>query len=115
MTILVVDDEPAIRSLVETILKAAGHTVILASNGLEGVALYRSSPTQFDLVLTDLGMPVMDGHQLVKLIRETSASARIICMSGYTDRPIPANVEFLQKPFEPSVLRACVDNVLCRS
>ncbi|HXA53218.1 MAG TPA: response regulator [Candidatus Acidoferrum sp.] len=114
MTILVVDDEPAVRSLVEAILKGAGHSVSLASNGLEGVSLYRSSPTRFDLVLTDLGMPVMDGHQLVKLIRETNASARIICMSGYTDLPLPANVDFLQKPFAPSDLRACVDNVLCR-
>jgi two-component system, cell cycle sensor histidine kinase and response regulator CckA len=114
MTILVVDDEAAIRSLVETILKGAGHTVILASNGLEGISLYRSSPERFDLVLTDLGMPVMDGHQLVKLIRETNASARIICMSGYTNEAMPANVEFLQKPFAPSVLRACVDNVLCQ-
>jgi CheY-like chemotaxis protein len=114
MTILVVDDEPAIRSLVEMILKSAGHTVILASNGLEGIALYRSSPERFDLVLTDLGMPVMDGHQLVKLIHATNANARIICMSGYTDQPIPDNVEFLKKPFDPGSLRACVDDILCR-
>jgi two-component system, cell cycle sensor histidine kinase and response regulator CckA len=114
MTILVVDDEPAIRSLVEMILKGADYAVVCAENGVEGVSLYRSSPDRFDLVLTDLEMPVMDGRQLIRLVRQTRASVKIICMSGYTDRPIPANIEFLQKPFSPSALRACVDKVLCR-
>ena len=114
MTILVVDDEPAIRTLVEMILKEADYVVVCASNGLEGVSLYRSSPDRFDLVLTDLEMPVMDGHQLIQLVRETRTGAKIICMSGYTDRDLPAGVEFLQKPFSPSALRECVDKVLCR-
>jgi|SRR5450759_4316863 len=111
-TILVVDDEKPIRTLIALILRSAGHNVIAASNGVEGVALFRSSPDRFDLILTDLEMPIMNGHQLVKLVRETNASANIICMSGYTNEPIPANTEFLQKPFTSDLLRARVDKLL---
>ena len=111
-TILVVDDEKPIRTLIALILRSAGHAVIAASNGVEGVAVFRSSPDRFDIILTDLKMPVLNGHQLVKLVRQTSASAKIICMSGYTDEPIPASTEFLQKPFTPDVLRALVDKLL---
>jgi hypothetical protein len=60
-TILVVEDEEAIRQLVSVVLEAAGHEVIAASNGVEGIALFRSSPDRFALILTDLKMPVMDG------------------------------------------------------
>jgi CheY-like chemotaxis protein len=82
-TILVVEDERAIRELISAILRSAGHQIITASNGMEGIALFRSSPERFDLILTDLEMPVMNGHQLIKLARETNAGAKIICMSGY--------------------------------
>lgn len=113
-TILVVDDERAIRELISVILRSAGHQIIAASNGIEGIALFRSSPERFDLILTDLQMPVMNGHELIKLARETSASAKIICMSGYTDEPLPARIEFLQKPFQPAVLLARVSEMLNR-
>jgi two-component system, cell cycle sensor histidine kinase and response regulator CckA len=109
VTILVVEDEPGIRALVAAVLERAGHQAVVASNGLEGISLFRSSPERFDLVLTDLAMPVMDGHQLVQLIRETSPGARIICMSGYSERDIPPGVEFLPKPFQPSSLVACLE------
>jgi CheY-like chemotaxis protein len=88
--------------------------VIVASNGLEGIALYRSSPDRFELVLTDLQMPLMNGQQFVRLARETSSRVKIICMSGFTGEPIPENTEFLQKPFSPIDLRACVDKLLAR-
>ena len=111
-TILVADDEEAIRVLVSAILKAAGHQVITAANGLEAVALYRSSPDQFDLVITDVHMPVMDGYQAVDLIRESRRDARIICMSAHAENGVPAGVEFLEKPFGVAGLRACVEKVL---
>jgi CheY-like chemotaxis protein len=111
-TILVVDDEEAIRKLIAVILQSAGHVVVSASNGVEAVALFRSSPDEFDLILTDLRMPVMDGHQLVTLVRRTSPDTKIICMSGYADDPIPARTEFLPKPFLPDALRERVDKLL---
>jgi CheY-like chemotaxis protein len=111
-TILVVEDDEIFRTSVATMLKRAGHAVVTASNGVEGVALFRSSPNQFDLVLTDLQMPVMDGHQLIKLVRETSARTKIICMSGGTDESIPTNTEFLPKPFGRNSLYESVNKLL---
>jgi two-component system cell cycle sensor histidine kinase/response regulator CckA len=111
-TILLIDDEQAIRQLVDSMLRSAGHDVVTASNGLEGIALFRSSPDRFNLVLTDLQMPTMNGQQFVRLARETSACVKIICMSGFTSEAIPENTEFLQKPFSAAALRACVDKLL---
>ena len=111
-TILVVDDEEIIRTPVARILRRAGFTVVTASSGLEGLALFRSSPDRFDIIITDIQMPIMDGHQLVKLVRETSAGVKIICMSSCMGKPIPANTEFLQKPFQMKALCACVDKLL---
>ena len=114
-TILVVDDDETFRSPIADILRRAGHTVLTASIGAEGVALYRSSPDLFQIVLTDLQMPTMDGHQLVELVRETNSRAKIICMSGGIAKRIPANTEFLRKPFRASEVRACVDRLLHQS
>lgn len=111
-TILLIDDERAVRELISAILRSAGHDVVPASNGLEGISLFRSSPDRFDLVLTDLQMPTMNGHQFVRLARETKPWAKIICMSGFTSEAIPENTEFLQKPFAATALRACVDQLL---
>src|ERR1700751_6454778 len=111
-TILVVDDEAAFRTPVAEILRRDGHRAFTAANGAEGVALYRSSPHLFHIVLTDLQMPTMDGNQLVELVRETNSRAKIICMSGGIAKRIPANTEFLQKPFRAVALSACVDRLL---
>lgn len=111
-TILVVDDEEQIRTLVAVILRSAGHTVLTASNGLEGVALFRSTPDRFDIILTDLEMPVITGRQLVEMTRATRPGVKIICMSGYSGEPVPPETEFLKKPFDVHALRACVDKVL---
>ncbi len=114
-TILLVDDDEGFRTPVAEILRRAGHIVVTASNGVEGVALYRSSPDLFHVVLTDLRMPTMDGYQLVELLRETNSTMKIICMSGGLAKRIPANTEFLQKPFGASALCACVDKLLHES
>src|SRR5262245_16741904 len=110
--VLVADDEPAIRSLAILILKSAGHAVVAAGNGLEAIALYRGTPEQYDLVITDLDMPVMDGYQLILLIRETKPAAKIIAMSGNPARELPAAISFLPKPFTPQQLRDLCGTVL---
>jgi two-component system cell cycle sensor histidine kinase/response regulator CckA len=94
------------------LLRSAGHRVVAAANGAEAISLYRYSPDRYDVVLTDLTMPVMGGVELVKLVRQTRPEAKVICMSGYADDALPEGVEFLAKPFEPSELVACVDKVL---
>ena len=106
--VLAVDDEEGIRKLVTLILAADGHEVLTACNGVEGIALYRSYPDRIQLVITDMKMPVMDGAELVHLIRETRPEAKIICMSGYTETAFPDGVTVLWKPFKPDELRECV-------
>ena len=110
--ILIADDDEGIRALAAHILRSAGHDVLTAGNGLEEVSLYRSNPDRFDVVLTDVTMPVMDGIQAVKLIRQTKPSARVVCMSGYTEKELPVGIAFLQKPFTAVTLRACIDKLL---
>jgi len=109
--ILVADDEEMILHLVSGILKSAGHDTVEAHNGLEAVSLFRSYPKRFDLVITDLKMPTMDGFQAVKLIRETRPAMKIICMSGYSEA-FPSDVVCLAKPFLPRNLIEAVEKTL---
>ena len=113
--VLVADDEQPVRSVASWTLESHGHQVLTASNGVEAVALFRSSPDSIDLVVTDLKMPVMDGHEVVRLIRETRSNAKIICTSGFTDEHCPPDVVFLPKPFTPNELRATVNRLLGNS
>ena len=111
-TILVAEDEKAIRSLISIALTAAGHEVLTAVNGLEAATLFRSFPASVDLVITDLQMPVMDGYELVRLIQQDRPGAKIICMTGYAERGCPPGTTVLQKPFLPSQIRELVEQHL---
>jgi len=113
-TILVVDDEGSIRSLLALILKSEGHEVLTASNGLEGTALFRSFRSSIDLVITDMVMPNMDGYELVRLIQHDQPDARIICMSGYSDEGCPPGASWLAKPFAPKRVVDMVNEALLR-
>ncbi|MFZ5774749.1 MAG: response regulator transcription factor [Thermodesulfobacteriota bacterium] len=79
-TILVIDDEETIRSLLDTVLTGAGHTVLVASDGAAGLALCRRS--QADLIITDIVMPDIDGLELITQIRQERPAATIVAMSG---------------------------------
>jgi CheY-like chemotaxis protein len=78
--ILVIEDEDLVRLTVKKILQAAGHQVVEARSGLEGLASYKRSPC--DLVITDLIMPDMDGVTTIKELKRDFPSARVIATSG---------------------------------
>jgi two-component system chemotaxis response regulator CheY len=78
--ILVVDDDQAIRLLLRAMLERRGHAVVEAKNGDEGLQYYRATPT--DLVITDIQMPVMDGLQMMKKLRDDFPTAKIIAISA---------------------------------
>jgi two-component system, chemotaxis family, chemotaxis protein CheY len=78
--ILVVDDDNAIRLLLRSMLERRGHSVVEAENGAEGLQYYRTAPA--DLVITDIQMPVMDGLQMIKALRDDFPTAKIIAISG---------------------------------
>ena len=78
--ILVVDDDNAVRLLLRSMLERRGHSVVEAENGAEGLQYYRTAPA--DLVITDIQMPVMDGLQMIKALRDDFPTAKIIAISG---------------------------------
>jgi len=105
--ILIVDDDLEIRELVANVARAAGFQAICAANGQEAISALDASSGYIDLIVTDLTMPIMDGHQLIRLSRKLCPEIRIVCMSGYSDR-VPLGVAFLHKPFTVSILSTAI-------
>jgi DNA-binding response OmpR family regulator len=115
--ILVIDDDPDMRAMLEQTLKAAGHEVISAADGREGVMRHRTSPA--DLVITDLYMPIQDGVETIREFRIRFPAVAIIAISGRTNSgtmlSIAQNlsaVGVLQKPFLADELIVAVERAL---
>ena len=115
-TILVAEDEPAVRALVRTTLERQGYRVLEARDGGEALALAHEYSGRIDLLLTDVAMPVMDGRELASRLRHSFTGLRVIYMSGYVDdvlRPMEARSgPFFQKPFTGTALAQLVREVL---
>ena len=79
-TILIIDDEEGIRALLRTTLEAAGHQVMEAANGRQGLALYRHRPT--DLIITDILMPELNGLDMLLELTREFLHAKVIATSG---------------------------------
>jgi len=88
-TILLVDDEPAVREVQRRVLEAEGYVVTEAGNGLEGIAAL-SQPAQFDLLLADLEMPGLGGDEMVRQIRTTRPDLPVLYVTGHIDRLMDA-------------------------
>ena len=114
--ILIVDDESFVRAIVEEILTSGGHTVLQAISGAEAVKMCEER--SFDLVITDLSMPLMDGFDLISALRRLQSDLAILAISGiYTGDLLKAvkllgAKAILEKPFEPDELLATVDKIL---
>ena len=113
-TMLVVEDDEAIRQLVVMLLQQKGHDVLWASNGLEGLMVYSSYRTRLDLVLTDIDMPQMNGIGLATRIRALDPSRKILFMSGQaSENPNGLGTyPMLSKPFRPDQLIAAIEGAL---
>ncbi len=109
---LLVEDDPVVRGMAARGLREAGYAVLEAVNGREALDLIRARTGRLDVVVTDIGMPEMDGHDLARWLSEERPELPIVFMSGYGD-PEP-RVPFLQKPFAPDVLVRRVGEVLDR-
>ncbi len=113
-TILLVEDEPALRELASRILRAHGYTVLDAGNGEEALRVAGRQPGPLHLLLTDVIMPIMGGLEIAVELRNARPGLRILFMSGYTDDLFLASPDlrqgtfFLQKPFTSKVLLASV-------
>lgn len=112
MTVLLVEDDDAIRGLMAMMLTIIGCWVETASNGLEGVDLFLSNKDRFDLVVTDLQMPVLDGYEAVRQIRKAHPRTPVVCMSGADSIKLPPGISFLSKPFTLAQVQDCVHKAL---
>lgn len=117
-TILLVEDEHPVRSLVATVLTTRGYTVLQAANGMEAIDILREQGKQIDLLLSDVMMPGMNGPQAAEAMLRLNPQLRVMFMSGYTDAEIPldsrSNDEciWLRKPFTSNDLAARVRKAL---
>lgn len=113
-TILVVEDEPGIRALVQKILSRHGYRILEAANGEQALAVIAEHRNAIDLLITDVMMPRMGGPELVEHLRARGIDIGVLYVSGYTDDPniyatkFPPGTAFLAKPF---TLAALVDKV----
>jgi signal transduction histidine kinase len=109
-TVLVVEDEPAVRELVARILQSEGYEVLAAEDGHAAIKLLERRPVRLDLVLTDVLMPQMNGRQLGDALHERYPGLPVVYMSGdngeaiMTRHLVPEGAPFLRKPFSPSQL-----------
>ena len=118
-TILVVDDEAAIRDLGRTILENYGYRVLVAADGTEAIEVYREHRDEISLVVTDIDMPGITGAQLIQQIARMNPNVRMISTSGLMEantmpeRHANSNVRAtLQKPFSPAQLLQTLRDVL---
>ncbi|MCF7798033.1 MAG: response regulator [Lentisphaeria bacterium] len=85
-SILVVDDELTIRELLKQLLELNNYKVITASNGLEALEIYEREGDQIDLVITDLGLPRLNGKKLGEKIKTLNPDAKMIIATGFADQ-----------------------------
>ena len=109
-TILVVDDEAAIREIVSRYLSRNGYAVVAVGEASEALARLSAPGQRVDLLLTDLTMPGMSGRTLIERARALDPELRVICMSGYAERA-PAGdasaapaANYIEKPFSLGTL-----------
>jgi signal transduction histidine kinase len=118
-TVLLVEDEPAVRRLTAEVLLGQGYSVLQASNGFDAMRIITSVPEkEIDLLLTDVLMPAMGDGELADRFKASYPDAKVLYMSGYPDARVtemgrsPASSRFLQKPLTMSVLARKVRETL---
>ena len=114
-TILLVEDEPAVRQLFSVALAKAGYRVYEARNGQEALKLFDQHGESVDLLLTDLRMPFMGGVELARQLRTRRRTLKLLCISGYAGgTELEVAGDFLAKPFSRDELLAKVREILDR-
>jgi len=117
-TILVVEDEETVASLVTNVLEANGYTVLNAVDGLDALGVWELNDGPIDLVLTDVVMPNMGGVELVQELKEGGFVPKILFMSGYTNlapdrlERLDEKVVLIEKPFSPNQLIERIREIL---
>jgi CheY-like chemotaxis protein len=117
-TILLVEDEEALRRLAAQILRSRGYTVLEAGNGEDALGVCRAFASTIPLLVTDMIMPGMNGRALAESLRDSWPRMKVLYISGYTENILDLHssfgpgTAFLQKPFSPAVLAQKVRELL---
>ena len=121
LRILVVDDEPAIRALAVRALSDLGYRVLAAGSGRDAIRLASAAAGEIHLLVTDVVMPEMGGHELADRLRELRPELAVLYVSGYTENGVARHgimardMAFLPKPFTIEALGRKVREVLDRA
>jgi len=116
--VLLVEDEPEVRRLVERLLTMHGYSVVAAPGPAEALAAARDGAAPIDVLVTDVVMPGMNGRELARALATRLLGLRVLYMSGYTDAGvaqqglIEGGTAFLSKPFTPDALARKLREVL---
>ncbi len=118
-TILLVEDDPMIRTLVAQTLEMQNYTVVLAEEGWEGIKIARNHKGKIDLLFTDVVMPGLGGAELAVATKELYPEIKVLFMSGYSrsqleEEGVPPDAALLEKPFTPDKVVAMVRQLLSR-
>ncbi len=117
-TILLVEDEDHIRDIAKNFLEMFGFTVLETVNGREALEMYQKNSAEITLVFTDMGMPVMDGYELLSELKSLDPELPIIVSSGYGDAEVSERIGsdniavIISKPYNPNQLREVLKSVL---
>jgi CheY-like chemotaxis protein len=107
--------------LLERALARANYRSVFAADGLEAVELYRTHKNQIDVVLMDLGLPKLNGSEVIRLIKEENPAAKIIVTTGYLEPELKAELlaagvqDYINKPYAVDAVLRTVDTVLARA
>lgn len=118
-TILVVDDEEQVLKLLESVLRRNGYRVLAARHPGEAIVLSEQCEEPIDVLITDVMMPQMNGHELAERLLKGRPEMKALYMSGYTehktlDRALAGGAAFMQKPMVPAALGRKVRELLGR-
>jgi len=119
-TVLVIDDDPNIRELSKDVLQGLGYSVITASDGKEGIGLYKDNKNTINIVVLDMIMPVMNGPEVFKNLKAIDPDVNVIIVSGYDSEGfagikglLEGGVKgFVQKPFTLKAISKVIKQAL---
>jgi DNA-binding NtrC family response regulator len=117
-TILVVDDQQAVRRVARRVLTRAGFAIYGAASAQQALEIFREQHREIDLVLLDLTMPGLGGEEALHRIKEIDPEARVVLMSGFDETDAMKRLDgaklggFLHKPWEPAELLSAVHRAL---
>jgi len=116
--VLVVDDEVAIREIIQATLEKYGYRVITANDGTEGLSVYMRHRAEISLLITDMMMPIMDGAALIRALLKVDPTTKFVAISGLIENEKvaelgrPGQIVFMQKPFTTEKLLVTISDLI---